>query len=445
MAALRRLPTLACVVTALALWTGCVAPGADVAADVVPPLPDLPHRLVLPEELTPEEAAQLPAFQLVGLDRRAPEPTMGVDADGVAFVIAGTSVLRSTDGGASWQDVGPKVGDEDVPPRTLDPMLHVDAATGRVFKNTLYVGCSFLSFTDDQGGSWTHNPLGCGLPVNDHQTLATGVSTMPASSYDGRAVYYCANQFADATCAVSLDGGTTFPITRSVFVEDDPRRCGGITGHLATAPDGTVYLPAWRCDEPWIGVSTDTGETWQAFRVADKSSGAMDPAVAVDNDGNVHYFWMDEDGQPWLASSTDQGRTWREPVDARFPGYVTGSLPTIVAGDAGRIAFAYIATTEGEPVNPGEVEEETTFHLYVTMSHDALSETPSFTTVRLSPQNKPVHEGACDGGYRCGAIVDFMDVVIGPDGRVWVASANEDEGIVATMVKGDGLLAAQSG
>ena len=419
-------PAPALVLVALAL-SGCVSgpeDGAFLEGPVVDP-PLLEHNiLVLPELPAPANLENVPQFVLRSVGVPASEPTLGVTSKDTVFFVAGTHVMRSSDLGATWTDVGQKAGPATLPPTTLDPMLYVDPVTDRVFVDQLYVGCSFLSYSDDEGGSWMHNPAACGLPGDDHQTLAAGPTSLPAPLYEGRALYYCANQLADSTCAVSLDGGLTFPITRPVFAGDHGVDCGGISGHVKTAPDGTIYLPAWRCDQAWLAISRDDGNTWTARRMSDTSSGPMDPSVAIGRDGSVNYYWMDTEGHPWLMVSPDGGATWGAPIDVAFPGLVVANLPAIVAGDGGRIAMTFIATTQGKAVSPGRVDTTTPWDLYVTLSTDALSPEPHFITVRLNPAGDPIFRGPCSGGYRCGAIVDFMDIQIGPDGRIYVSSVD---------------------
>lgn len=384
-----------------------------------------PHSLVAPVDLGALTDINTTAFALRGVGVRAPEPTLGVTSKGAIFFIAGTNAMRSRDLGATWQRATTTLPTgQTIPPTTLDPMLYVDPATDRVYTDQLYVGCSFLSYSDDEGATWIHNPAACGVPGNDHQTIAAGASTLPAPLYRNRAFYYCSNQFLDASCSVSLDGGLTFPITKPLFIGPDLRACGGITGHVTTAPDGTVYVPAWRCDEPWIAVSRDTGQSWEAYRVSSQTSGEMDPSVAIDSAGNGYYFWQNKTGQPFLSMSKDKGRKWSTPLNVSFPGYHTGSLPSIVAGDPGRIAFTYIATTSGNFSNPARVGKDTPWDLYVTMSLNALDPEPTFTTYLLNPLDDPIHRGPCGGGYRCGSIVDFMDIVMDKQGRVYVSSAD---------------------
>lgn len=441
------------------LLSGCLTQGGqdDVSGIVDPacnanPLrcdpPKLPNGTWL-HGLTPNLTVPatlnltVPTFQVFNVGQEAVEPTIGVTPKGTVFMVAETHVMRSKDGGKTWEDVTIQAGGVTIPPITLDPMLYVDPVTGRVFFDTLYVGCSFLSYSDDEGETWIHNPAACGLPVNDHQTLATGKAMLPQAVYP-RALYYCFNQLVGAQCAVSLDGGLTFPIVRDVF---PPERfaCGGITGHVTTAPDGTVYLPSWQCDEPWLGISRDGGLTWESKRVAPKlDSGGMDPSVAVDAKGNAYYFWMTKKGVPHLTISKDAGRTWSDPINVAFPDLKTSTLPTITAGDEGRIAFAYLGVTEGPAKAPEDVSGDTSWHWFVTQSINALDAEPVLVTRMLNDPAKPVHQGPCDGGYRCGNILDFIDVTTGPDGRVFAVNADlAGMGIVGVLETGTSLLAAK--
>ena len=49
---------------------------------------------------------------------------------------------------------------------------------------------------------------------------------------------------ADANCAASRDGGTTFGPAVPMYSLLD---CGGLHGHIKVAPDGTVYVPNSSC------------------------------------------------------------------------------------------------------------------------------------------------------------------------------------------------------
>jgi hypothetical protein len=431
------------VLASMAL-SGCVSD--DIGGGKGNPQPSVPP-LPVGGIVTPENMGLLPlgnltpSFELLDVGKGALEPTLGVDSKGTIYMIAGTFILKSSDHGRTWKDVTPKAAGQNIPPTTLDPMIYVDPVTDRVFYDHLYLACTYLSYSDDGGATWIPNPLGCGLPVVDHQTLAAGPSKLPATAYHNRAVYLCANQLAGATCSVSYDGGLTFPVKNDVFGGG----CGGITGHVVVGPDGTVYLPAWRCDKPYLGISRDGGITWES-KLMDPtiSSGEMDPSVAVAKDNSVYYFWMDLKGQPFLKVSKDGGRTFGPAIRFDDLGLTVTNLPAITAGDAGRIAFTYIGTSHGKAVNPSGVHDDATWDLFMTYSTDALSETPNFTTIRLNKEGSPVHKGPCSGGYRCGSIVDFMDIEKGPDGRIYVASvdsAGTKNGVLGVLLEGPSLFA----
>src|SRR5207245_10239568 len=127
--------------------------------------------------------------------RGAAEPTIGVNANNVAFFaastfdfppgspasLARTLVMRSADKGKTWQAVSPSctaLPEEEstltFPPFSLDPMVHVDpvglnpaSKTGRVFSVDLNAVCGANAvFSDDQGAHWTSVPLfACDTPV----------------------------------------------------------------------------------------------------------------------------------------------------------------------------------------------------------------------------------------------------------------------------------------
>src|SRR6266511_2495343 len=109
---------------------------------------------------------------------------------------------------ATWKDVSPLLTSVD----TLDPILFTDPATGRTFVSQLYLACSLMAFSDDDGGTWIQNPLGCGPGAAvDHQTVGGGPFAPPLSNpVYPHAVYYCAQAIAEAACAESVTGGATF-------------------------------------------------------------------------------------------------------------------------------------------------------------------------------------------------------------------------------------------
>jgi hypothetical protein len=400
--------------------------------------------------------------------REAAEPTVGVARNGTAFYAAATfdsavgtartEILRSRDGGLTWQSVQPRLPAplESEPPTTLDPYVYVEEDSGRVFSIDLYVGCSYLLYSDDEGETWTRNPLACGDFVNDHQTIFAGP---PPANLETQGfpevLYYCFNRVADSSCGRSVDGGDTFLPTRDpayIGVNDEGAFCGGLHAHLSTDGEGRVFLPKGHCDDASVSISEDGGDSWQVVKINDFIEVAdHEVNLAVDAANNLYALWWDAaDRLPYLATSTDHGQTWSTPLMIAPPGVHEVNFPTLAAGDPGRIALTFPGTTsqaQGDLRRP--------WNSYVVVSTDALAENPLFTWTTANDLADPIHRGNCGPG-RCGGMFDFLDMVVSPhDGSAWAtavdtctggcvngtAPAAAMDGVVVRQVRGPSLWA----
>jgi len=374
------------------------------------------------------------------------EPSLGVDAAGRIFysmtpvpgvaIGFGTGVWRSDDQGQTWSDVSPQIAGQRLPPETNDPYVYVDPGTGRVFQFAMspILVCSIMSWSDDQGASWTTNPRGCGqTPPYDHQTMvASKPRTVPTIGYPN-VLSQCVNQIPWAACSRSLDGGLTWVPGTVVYTNTYPataNSCPGssVTGHLKAAPDGTIYLPSALCGhEAIVGVSKDDGLTWKVTKVTTIVPAAADPTIAVDEDGVAYYAFTDTTGKLQLSVSHDSGDSWSLPIVASPPG-VTTNIPAMAAGAGGHIVLAYPGTvnltsgfqTVGYSNVSSPIQKTITWHGYLTVSTDAADTAPTFDSVIVNDVNDPLVRGQCGPG-RCPGMVDFIDVVIGGDGRPYAA------------------------
>lgn len=336
--------------------------------------------------------------------------------------------MRSRDKGVTWEAVSPEFLLRDTttePPLTLDPMLHVDPVTGRVFSVDLFVGCSWAIFSDDEGVTWQRNPLACGQPVNDHHTILTapppaGVTTVGYPNM----LYYCFNRVADSSCGRSRDGGQTFEPAGIAFTGVDTVSglfCGGLHGHLAADGAGRLFLPKGHCGLPWVAISEDGALTWTRVNVASHTPMAHhEVSLAVDTADNIYAVWTDRTFRlPFLSVSTDHGRTWSTPIMMAPPGIHEVNFPTIVAGDPGRIAILFPGTESQD-----RTDATRPWNISLVMSTSALDADPIFTSTTANDPRDPVHRGSCGPG-RCdaedgGSMLDFLDIQTSPaDGAFW--------------------------
>ncbi|HYP23206.1 MAG TPA: sialidase family protein, partial [Actinomycetota bacterium] len=388
-------------------------------------------------------ASKAPDGRIYRVADAAIEPTLGITKEGAIFYTAaasvtGVDVLRSTDDGGTWENTSPRLptGDKSHP-ITLDPYIYVAEATGRIFNIDLTVACSNLSFSDDDGETWTSNPLACGRPVNDHQTLFSGPPAISPTVTYPEVVDYCWNDFgAGSSCSKSLDGGITWVSTGSPAFsgvaaggeETGADVCGGFHGHGVVGPDGTVYLPKEYCGQPWIGISKDEGATWTRVQVANNTTERLgsDTSVAVDAKGNLYYTYESADQRLWLVTSKDGGEHWTNPKMVGSPGVEEVIYPTIDVGDPGKIAIAYMGTEESpfakcDPDCTNDDYAGVRWNGYITMTTNALAKDPLFYSGTVNAKNDPLYIGRCDFSNRCDPILDFIDVEIAPDGTPWGA------------------------
>ena len=389
--------------------------------------------------------------------RQAAEPTIGVNRNNIAFFaastfdfpsstaparLAHTLVLRSSDKGKTWQSVSPPLvaglpdseAQPTFPPSSLDPYVYVDpvglnpsSRAGRVFSVDLDLACGANAiFSDDQGATWTKVPLfACDTPVNDHQTLITAPPPpgFPTIGYPNM-LYLCFNRVSDSSCNRSRNGGLSFEPTGSpAFVGEDPAAggfCGGLTGHLAADSKGRIFLPKGHCGTPTIALSDDAGTSWTRVKIASLAMPDHEVSLAVDGADNVYAVFHDGVFRlPFLTVSTDRGAHWSTPVLIAPPQVREVNFPTIVAGDAGRIAVLYPGTE-----NANAEDATRPWNAYVLISTNALAASPTFTWTAANDPADPIHRGAC-GPDRCdaqdnGSMFDFLNIQTSPaDGAVW--------------------------
>ena len=368
------------------------------------------------------------------LGQRAGEPSIGSDwATGNIMYQAGLQTLRvnnfnDTAQTATWANVGSPVTST----VSLDAIMFTDHLTNRTFASQLLGACSLMAFTDNDGQSWTPNPIGCGLAAAaDHQTIGGGpfAAGLSGVGYPDT-VYYCAQAIATAQCSLSVNGGVTFNPAVPMYTI---LQCGGLHGHLVSAPDGTVYVPNADCGgKQAVVASTDNGTTWNVRTVPGSSTTSEgDPAVGVGSGGAVYLGYENGNGHAYVGVSHDRGATWTNVTDvgAAF-GIQNTKFPAVVAGDDNRAAFAFLGTPTGGDDQAAGFSG--VWHLYVATTYDAGA---TWSTVDATPTD-PVQRGCIwlgGGSNKCRNLLDFMGITVGQQGRIYVAYP---DGCTSTCVSG---------
>jgi hypothetical protein len=359
-----------------------------------------------------------PTFRMSSTGGSGVELNLGVLPDGHIFVGTWNGPVKSTDDGLTWHNV------YDLPANVAaDRTLTVDKQTGRVFFDDTYLGCTLLAFSDNEGGTWLRNPVACGASATDHEKIAVGPLTStfaPLAPLYGNAVYVCANGLVDDACGVSFDGGLT-------FTTGEPHGIGcAFQGQPHADASGILYEGADACGAQ-IRTSANNGLTWSATAVpvsAASDTGEV-PDIATTPDGTVYFLYADTSYHAKYVVSHNHGASWSAPVDVTPSGVTSIEFPVIVGGDDGRIGVAFYGTTDASMSgkDPGSAGTGVAWNGYVGVVTDADTATPTIQVVQATPAGDPLHYGCISKDAGCGGdpIADYMDLDVGPDGRLYAA------------------------
>ncbi len=394
----------------------------------------------------PVSTAQPPTYQNhvppSTLGQSAGEPTIGLNwKTGNAMFIASLQTLRvSFDDSASpatstWVNKSAA----NTSRTSFDPILFTDSGTNRTFVSQLLPSkVSLMSFTDDDGETWTPSQ-GSGINSGvDHQTVGGGPYAKNADgSLKGgavrltaypNAVYYASQDIAVAEIARSDTGGLTFGVAVPMY---DLTQCGGLHGHIKVAPDGTVYVPNKSCaGKQGVAVSEDNGLTWSIRTVPGSTSGRTDPSLGIATDGTIYLGYANGDGTAHIAVSKDRGVTWANDQNVgHYQGIKNTVFPAVTAGDPDRAAFFFLGSNVGGSAGTGTDQTSPYYngvwYGYVSTTYDGGK---TWVTVNATP-NDPIQRGVvCTNGTTCPSgtrnLLDFNDLEVDKQGRVLAAVAD---------------------
>ena len=468
-------PSTVALLVALPLLAGCLAsPSQPSTRGPAGPahLPDVPASTVFQlasgkaldlSQLTGNNSALRAVGGYSGIGTTTFEPSIGVTKSGAIFMASlkrninptagmvdeGTHIIRGTDHGHTWKDVGPFLGptQNTQTVNSNDPFMYVDPWTNRVIDfdmcGTLSAFC--MSYSDDDGATWHLNSIVTGeSSALDHQSIAAAPPGEKGQTVGyPNVLVFCVNRgsgTAGAFCSSSRDGGIAWtPLLPGYPV--GTTQCSGLSAHVHGSGDGRFYRGNPSCQGPAVYRSDDLGVTWSEHTIpAPNGVSGHDVETAVDSANQVHAFWIGKDGLPYEASSKDFGSTWTAARMVAPPGVTETGFPTIAAGANGRIAFAYIGANVAGGFKGDQ--KNATWTGYLGVMTDAFAPDPLITTVAVNDAGQdPLSKGAC-GNVRCGGFGDFIGIDVDAEGRPWVAMANnvhKNAGIVGTLLEGPSL------
>lgn len=409
---------LAALLLVLPALAGCVSPPGDVSPEsaldpgvVLPTLAFSPLQIIDETRaggepvitITPTGTILVASHPGWTHTRYPPSPNLVLPASGQSYL------WRSTDNGETWTPIGFPLAPDGMGPRGIgqgvsDPDFAVDA-NGRIYLTDLEgLAAASVSWSDDDGATWLmgNNIASTYGPV-DRQWLAT----------DGTDVYFTGNYFVATRVLKSTDGGLT-------WLEVGQSNCNGDI--IVRELDHAVIKGCGA----GIDVSTDGGATWTVKAVEGaESQGIAMTEPAIDAAGNVYISWSNATGV-WLAGTADLGESWTTPRLVSETTNGTYRWPWVVAGEAGRVAVAWIES----PVADAHTLPDSEWFVHMTTLVDAMSDAPSVATARATPD--PIHVGYMCVGTVCQAnpepsgdrrLGDFFEAAADAEGMLHIVFA----------------------
>jgi hypothetical protein len=323
---------------------------------------------------------------------------------------AGSATLAST-------GFAPGGGDTDL------AVAPVENASGfyNVYVASLSLANVDVSTSTDGGKSFTLNPLGATVPLDDREWIAADGSSKVCVSY-----HDLATDNIDVDC--STDAGATFTqLGEAIDPAHEYLLQNNEIGNLAIDPtnhyvyqvlDGigsqdTVCSIEGTCGYHvvYMAVSTDGGRTFTDHQVyAGPPTSSYDhnfTNVSVDRAGNVYAVYSDNH-RVYMSYSTDHGASWHGPYTVSQSPANTAIYPWSTAGDAGRLAIVYYGSSYYNATEPPDnYPPSAQWNVYYAENDEVLTNPGGFSQVQASPVN---HTGAvCEGGVSCTGNRDLYD------------------------------------
>ncbi len=377
------------------------------------------------------------------------EPVIQVDKKGIIYiagtccVVAASPVWRSEDGKKFTEMESPGHAREWGIGAEGD--LAVDDE-GNVFFVDTYIPGLLITRWSDHGRQWEYTQPATAIP---------GFDDRPWLAYSDKAIYLYVNHVSHTQVYYSTDGGRTFlshgPLSWDGSITGQPY----FPGHLAAdRKKGTLWVGGVNVDAEGDAVlsSTVSKDGGESFREAiarrprpdHRFSPIFTGTMTVDEAGTGYIAWSEYDQSGcdvFYAASTDLGKSWGDAVRVSDgPGCAT--FPWITAAGAGKVGLAWYQTPYTRDTPPGseflglltgryaygmnlalapqdEVPQDANWYLHSAAVTDADSAKPHVVEARVKTK-KPVAQGPLQR-----QLWDFLQLDIGPDGRLHITYADK--------------------
>src|SRR6266849_2491005 len=350
----------------------------------------------------------------------------------------GTFAYKSTDNGqhfttlplpnsvsAGGVGISPAGGDTDIavaPQRNANGFFNIYVASLQSNPPLLNV---YVSTSKDGGATWSINPTGASIPIDDREWIAADGANKVCISYHAQPL----TNTIVVDC--STNAGATFTQDASAFDATHEAFLAGfnnVIGNLAIDPSNHVIYQVFSSIDNavelasctafchvhtvWIAVSIDGGNSFTDYVVYNNPDTTVDYGhqfinVSVDSGGNVYVVYNDNHNM-FYSFSKSFGQTWSGPYQVNKPPSATAIFPWSAAGNAGQLDIVWYGTSYYDGINPPDSYPlSAAWYVYFAQNLKALTPGSSFTQVQASGI---IHYGGvCESGVTCTGNRDLLD------------------------------------
>jgi hypothetical protein len=380
----------------------------------------------------------------------AGEPSIRADGSGnfygssentfcvIGGLCGGTFAWKSTDAGSHFTTlplpnsasaggvgVSPAGGDTDIavaPRKNSNGFYNIYVASLQSKPPLLDV---YVSTSKDGGATWSINPTGASIPVDDREWIAADGASKVCLSYHAQPL----TNTIIVDC--SYDAGNTFTQHASAFDTTHIAFLAGfnnVIGNLAIDPSNHVIYQVFssiatatelasctvscHVHTVWIGVSTDGGNTFTDYPVYNNPNVNVDYGhqfinVSVDRGNNVYVVFTDDHNLFYSFSKTF-GQAWSGPYQINKSPSNTAIMPWSSGGSAGGLDVVWYGTSFYNGVDhPDTYPSTAAWQVYFSQNLQAATPNSPWTQVAASGT---IHYGAvCESGVTCTGNRDLLD------------------------------------